>query len=291
MMGSRSFLLTKFGLSPLSATLAVLVTVGIAAAWYWRGRDRRRPLRLKQVGTVSRLFIYPIKSCKGVAVQQAEVTKLGLRDGDLRDRCWLVIKEDGHMVTARQEPRLVLVSITNQNGYLTLSAPEMKDYRIPVKLSTKNPVRDCRDCGEDAAQWITAYLKSEPYRLVCFEPNMVPRNSKDLMEPFRPTDKIAYSDCSPIMLLSEASLEELNSRLEKKVQIHNFRPSILVTGCGPFEEDTWNDIIIGSAQMKGAAGCPSYRLCEPSEKHIYKSSPLFGWYFGVDKTGTLKFHC
>uniref|UniRef100_A0A670ZAE9 Mitochondrial amidoxime reducing component 2 n=1 Tax=Pseudonaja textilis TaxID=8673 RepID=A0A670ZAE9_PSETE len=323
MTGSRSFSLMKFGLSPLSASasLAVLVTLGMAAAWYWRRRDRRRPLRLKQVGTVSGLFIYPIKSCRGVAVQQAEVTKLGLRDGDLRDRCWLVIKEDGHMVTARQEPRLVLVSITNQNGYLTLSAPEMKDCRIPVKLSTKNPIRDCRlfgfdvqgrDCGEDAAQWITAYLKSEPYRLVCFEPNMVPRNSKDLMEPFRPTDKIAYSDCSPIMLLSEASLEELNSRLEKKVQIRNFRPSILVTGCGPNEEDTWNDIVIGSAQMRGAVACPrcivttvdpdtgiidrkeplntlkSYRLCEPSEKHIYKSSPLFGWYFGVDKTGTLK---
>ncbi|XP_015687415.1 mitochondrial amidoxime reducing component 2-like [Protobothrops mucrosquamatus] len=114
------------------------------------------------------------------------------------------------------------------------------------------------------------------------------------------------------MLISEASLEELNSRLEKKVQIHNFRPSILVTGCGPHEEDTWNDIIIGSVQMRGAVACPrcilttvdpdtgiidrkeplntlkSYRLCEPSEKHIYKSSPLFGWYFGVDKTGTLK---
>ncbi|ETE66663.1 MOSC domain-containing protein 2, mitochondrial, partial [Ophiophagus hannah] len=346
----------------------------MAAAWYWRGRDRRRPLRLKQVGTVSRLFIYPIKSCKGVAVQQAEVTKLGLRDGDLRDRCWLVIKEDGHMVTARQEPRLVLVSITSQNGYLTLSAPEMKDCRIPVKLSTKNPVRNCRlfgfdvqgrDCGEDAAQWITAHLKSEPYRLVCFEPNMVPRNSKDLMEPFRPTDKIAYSDCSPIMLLSEASLEELNSRLEKKVQIRNFRPSILVTGCGPYEEDTWNDIIIGSAQMKGAAACPrrfglqtqgrdcgdeaaewittflntehyrlvhyetnmvtrkpcdflpaflpkdevayaegspllliseaslddlntSYRKCDPSEEHDYKSNPPFGWLYGVEETGILE---
>ncbi|XP_007434591.1 mitochondrial amidoxime reducing component 2 [Python bivittatus] len=239
----------------------------------------------------------------------------------MRIRSWLVIKEDGHMVTARQEPRLVLISVTSQNGYLTLSAPEMKDCNVPVRLPTKNPVRNCRlfgfdiqgrDCGEDAAQWITAYLKSESYRLVCFEPNMIPRNSKDVMEPFRPTDKIAYSDCSPVMLLSEASLEELNSRMEKKVQVHNFRPSILVTGCGPHEEDTWNDIIIGSVQMKGAAACPrcilttvdpdtgiidrkepldtlkSYRLCDPSEKHLYRSSPLFGWYFGVDKTGTLK---
>lgn len=48
------------------------------------------------------------------------------------------------MVTARQEPRLVLISVTSENGCLTLSAPEMKDLHIPVRLSQKNPVRNCR---------------------------------------------------------------------------------------------------------------------------------------------------
>lgn len=59
-----------------------------------------------------------------------------------------MIKEDGHMVTARQEPRLVLISVAGDNGCLTLSAPEMKDLQIPVKPSTKNPVWNCRwlDC-------------------------------------------------------------------------------------------------------------------------------------------------
>ncbi|KAH0622683.1 hypothetical protein JD844_025194 [Phrynosoma platyrhinos] len=304
----------------LVLALASIAALGVAAAWQW-GRRRRRSPQLKPVGTVSGLFVYPVKSCRGVAVEKAQVTELGLRSGDLRDRCWLVIKEDGHMVTARQEPRLVLISITNENGYLILSAPEMKDLRIPATLSNKNPVHNCRlfgsdiqgrDCGDEAAQWITAFLKSEPYRLVHFEPNMTPRNAKDLIELFQPNDKIAYPDCSPVMILSEASLEELNSRLEKKVQIRNFRPNILVTGCGPHEEDTWDEIVIGDVEMKGALACPrcilttvdpdtgimdrkepletlkSYRLCEPSKRHIYKSHPLFGWYFGIDKTGTVQ---
>ncbi|XP_033000627.1 mitochondrial amidoxime reducing component 2-like [Lacerta agilis] len=304
-----------------SGALAVLVMLGAAAAW--RRRRRLRPGRreLKPVGRVSGLFIYPVKSCRGVAVERAEVTELGLRSGDMGDRCWLVKTEDGHTVTARQEPRLVLISVTSENGCLTLRAPEMKDLRIPVQLSVKNPVQNCRlfgfdvqgrDCGEEAAQWITTFLKSEPYRLVQFEPNMVPRNSKDIMKPFRPTDKIAYPDCSPVMVLSEASLEELNTRLDKKVRIHNFRPNILVTGCSSHEEDTWDEIIIGDAEMKGAMGCPrcilttvdpdtgimdrkepletlkSYRLCDPSERHIYRTHPLFGWYFGIDKTGTIQ---
>uniref|UniRef100_A0A8D0E003 Mitochondrial amidoxime reducing component 2 n=1 Tax=Salvator merianae TaxID=96440 RepID=A0A8D0E003_SALMN len=303
-----------------SATLALLAGLTV---WHWRRRRRTRRdrLRLRQVGTVSELYIYPVKSCRGLAVQSAEMTEMGLRCGDLRDRFWLVVKGDGHMVTARQEPRLVLISVASENGCLVLSAPEMKDHRVPVKLPRTNQLRNCRvfgddiqgrDCGEEVAKWLTAFLKSEPYHLVHFETNMVPRYSKDKMERFRSTDKVAYPDCSPVLMISEASLEELNSRSEKKVQIHNFRPNILVTGCGPHEEDTWDEVLIGDVELKGTVGCPrcilttvdpdtavldrkhpletlkSYRLCDPTEQHIYKQAPLFGWYFGVDKTGMLQ---
>ena len=48
--------------------------------------------------------------------------------------------------------------------------------------------------------------------------------------------QVAYPDCSPIMLLSEASLVDLNTRLEKKLKMDQFRPSIVVTGCDAFEE-------------------------------------------------------
>ncbi|CAM2111231.1 unnamed protein product [Caretta caretta] len=239
----------------------------------------------------------------------------------MRDRFWLLINEDGHMVTARQEPRLVLISVNCENGYLTLNAPEMKELRVLVKLSRKNPVHNCRlfgldiqgrDCGDEAAQWFTTFLNTQSYRLVHFEPHMAPRKSRDVFTTFRSTDEIAYPDCSPAMILSEASLEDLNTRLEKKVKIQNFRPNIVVTGCSAYEEDSWNKIQIGNVQMKGTMACPrcilttvdpetgiidrkepletlkSYRLCDPSERHLYKSHPWFGWYYGIDKTGTLQ---
>lgn len=59
-------------------------------------------------------------------------------------RFWLVIKEDGHMVTARQEPRLVLVSVNCENGLLILNAPEMKELSIPITAPKNNPVKTCR---------------------------------------------------------------------------------------------------------------------------------------------------
>nr|XP_009667379.1 PREDICTED: mitochondrial amidoxime reducing component 2-like [Struthio camelus australis] len=169
-----------------------------------------------------------------------------------------------------------------------------------------------RDCGDEVAKWITTFLNTEPYRLVHFEPSMVPRKSKDVINLFRATDEVAYPDCSPLLILTEASVEDLNTRMEKKIKMENFRPNILVTGCGAYAEDSWEDILIGDVEMKGTVACArcilttvnpdtgvldrkepletlkSYRLCDPSERHIYKSSPLFGKYFAVDKTGTIQ---
>ncbi|XP_054568907.1 mitochondrial amidoxime-reducing component 1 isoform X2 [Eptesicus fuscus] len=210
----------------------------------WR-RVRRRGRRRRQVGTVAQLWIYPVKSCKGVAVSEAECTALGLRSGHLRDRFWLVINEAGNMVTARQEPRLVLVSLTCEGDALTLSAAYMQDLLLPIETPSTNPVLKCRvhdleiqgrDCGEAAAQWITSFLKTQPYRLVHFEPHMPPRKPHQIKDVFRPTDQIAYSDASPLLILSEASLADLNSRLEKKVKAMNFRPNILISGCGVYAE-------------------------------------------------------
>ncbi|XP_044285756.1 mitochondrial amidoxime reducing component 2-like isoform X1 [Varanus komodoensis] len=298
---------------------AALLALGAAAAWRWRRRHRGRR-QLVQVGTVADVVIYPVKSCRGVPVDRAEVTAMGLRSGDMRDRFWLVIKEDGRMVTARQEPRLVLVSVYSENGHLILKAPEMKELAIPVKVPRKNPVKNCRvfgldvqghDCGDEVAHWLTTFLKSEPYRLVHFETHMIPRKCKQIKEPFRPTDKVPYNDCAPVLLISEASLENLNTRMEKKISMWHFRPNITVSGCSAFEEDTWKKIIIGDVEMEGVMACDrcilttvdpdtgimdrkepletlkSYRLCDPAEQHIYKSAPLFGRFFGVDKTGTI----
>ncbi|XP_077014020.1 mitochondrial amidoxime reducing component 2 isoform X2 [Tamandua tetradactyla] len=244
--------LARLGLSAqprpgwLGVAALALAAVALGAV-AWRGaRPWRRRRRLQRVGTVAQLWIYPIKSCKGVPVGAAECTALGLRGGHLRDRFWLVIKEDGHMVTARQEPRLVLVSITEDNDHLVLRAPGMDELVLPSKLPSSNALQDCRlfgldikgrDCGNEAAQWFTTFLKTEAFRLVQFETNMKGRPSRKILPPFVQNYQVAYPDCSPIMILSEASLADLNTRLEKKVKMEHFRPNIVVTGCDAFEEE------------------------------------------------------
>ncbi|XP_053460207.1 mitochondrial amidoxime-reducing component 1 isoform X8 [Nycticebus coucang] len=330
-MGAGSSALARLGLPaprllarPGSGWLGVAV-LGMAAvvlgavAWL-RGRSRRRR-RLQQVGAVAQLWIYPVKSCKGVPVSSAECTAMGLRSGHLRDRFWLVINEEGNMVTARQEPRLVLISLTCDGDALTLSAAYTKDLLLPIQMPTTNTVRRCRvhgleiegrDCGEAAAQWITSFLKTQPYRLVHFEPHMRPRHPQQIKDLFPAKERIAYPDASPFLILSEASLADLNSRLEKKVKATNFRPNIIISGCGVYAEDSWDVLRIGDVELKRVMACSrcilttvdpdtgimsrkepletlkSYRKCDPSEQKLYGKSPLFGQYFVLENPGTIK---
>ncbi|XP_052593885.1 mitochondrial amidoxime-reducing component 1 [Peromyscus californicus insignis] len=314
MDASGSWILTRVP----ALGLAAVAALGIVAWCITRPRARQR---LRQVGTVSQLWIYPIKSCKGVSVCEAECTAMGLRCGHLRDRFWLVVNEDGNMVTARQEPRLVLISLTCDNDTLTLSAAYTKDLLLPITPPTTNPLLQCRvhglevqgrDCGEAAAQWITSFLKTRPVRLVHFEPHMSPRSSHQIRAQFRPKDQVAYSDASPFLVLSEASLEDLNSRMEKIVKATNFRPNIVISGCGVYAEDSWNELLIGDVELKRVMACTrcllttvdpdtgvmdgkepletlkSYRLCDPSEQSLYGKLPLFGQYFALENPGTIR---
>ncbi|XP_018891553.4 mitochondrial amidoxime-reducing component 1 isoform X2 [Gorilla gorilla gorilla] len=318
---ARFFLLAQSRPGWLGVAALGLTAVALGAVAWRRAWPTRRRRLLQQVGTVAQLWIYPVKSCKGVPMSEAECTAMGLRSGNLRDRFWLVINQEGNMVTARQEPRLVLISLTCDGDTLTLSAAYTKDLLLPIKTPATNAVHKCRvhgleiegrDCGEAAAQWITSFLKSQPCRLVHFEPHMRPRRPHQIADLFRPKDQIAYSDTSPFLILSEASLADLNSRLEKKVKATNFRPNIVISGCDVYAEDSWDELLIGDVELKRVMACSrcilttvdpdtgvmsrkepletlkSYRQCDPSERKLYGKSPLFGQYFVLENPGTIK---
>lgn len=280
-----------------------------------------KPEKVVRVGVVSQLLIHPLKSGKAVSVALAECQQIGLKYGELQDRHWLVITEDGHFVTGRQEPRLVLVSLTSEGGQTCLNGPDMEELKFPL-LQPDNPVIDCRvfstdiqgrDCGDEASSWLTRYLGAgKTYRLVHFEPHMTHRRSADNEPLFPRNEKIVYPDLGPIMLLSKASVKDLSSRLEKEVTVARFRPSIVVSDCEAFDEDSWEDIQIGNVRLHRVMACgrcisttvdpetgvitrkqpldtlKSYRMCDPSQKNIYKAAPLFGQMYIVSKTGVLQ---
>uniref|UniRef100_A0AAQ4PRE8 Mitochondrial amidoxime reducing component 1 n=1 Tax=Gasterosteus aculeatus aculeatus TaxID=481459 RepID=A0AAQ4PRE8_GASAC len=241
------------------AAAAALGLVGLGYKYLWK-----KPEEAVRVGVVSKLLIHPLKSGKAVSVALAECQPKGLKLGDLQDRHWLVVTEDGHMVTARQQPRLVLVSLTCEGGRVCLNGPDMEELRFPVKQAD-NRVTGCRvfgediqgrDCGDETSRWLTRYLGEEnTFRLVHFEPQMKGRKAEE-SKPFPPpTEEVAYADMGPVMLLSESSVKDLSSKLEHEVTVEQFRPSIVVSDCEAFDEDSWEEIQIGNVRLQRAMSC------------------------------------
>ncbi|KAL6196920.1 hypothetical protein ACLB2K_032533 [Fragaria x ananassa] len=216
---------------------------------------------------VSSIFIYPVKSCRGISVSQAPVTPTGFR----WDRQWLVVNYKGRAYTQRVEPKLALVEAQlpneafveiwepTESSYLVLKAPGMDVLK--VSLSTPKEIADgvsvwewsgaALDEGADASKWFSDYL-GKPCRLVCFN---AASETRPVEPEYAPGHQTMFSDMYPYMLLSQESLDALNELLKEPIPINRFRPNILVNGCEPFSEDLWTEIRIDKLTFQGVKLC------------------------------------
>lgn len=202
---------------------------------------------------LTQLNIYPIKSCKGISLQSAGLEERGLQ----YDRRWMIVDEQLRFVSQREMPRLALVSVALQSDHLAVAAPGMNGLHIPHIPAEKNVLtvtvwRDrvlALDLGEDAASWFSEYLGLSA-RLV-FMPDTADRSATRAGH----ESQVSFVDAYPLLLISEASLDHLNQRLEEPLPMNRFRPNLVVGGCEPYAEDTWGQIMIGSAKMHVVKPC------------------------------------
>ena len=205
--------------------------------------------------SVSGLFLHPVKSCAGVAVEQGLVGATGF---DL-DRRWMVVGEDGRFVTQREHSRLALVRVKVGGDRLRLEAPGLSVLEVPFEREPGPTVRvavwkdetAALDEGRAAAEWFSSHLGSSA-RLV----RLADDDARPLGTPSaQPGDRLYFADAYPFLLLSEASLDGLNRRLPLPLPMDRFRPNIVVTGCGPHAEDGWRHVRIGEVDFRFAKPC------------------------------------
>ncbi|ESQ39554.1 hypothetical protein EUTSA_v10001183mg [Eutrema salsugineum] len=221
----------------------------------------------EQALKISSLFIYPIKSCRGISVPQAVVTQTGFQ----WDRNWLVVNYKGRAYTQRNEPTLALVESElpeeafledwepTENSFLVLRAPGMSPLKIPLTkpssvaegVSMWEWSGSAFDEGEEAAQWFSDYLGKQS-RLVRFNKETETRPSPP---EFAPGYSTTFADLFPFLFASQASLDQLNTLLPEPVPINRFRPNFLVDNCDPFGEDLWEGIKINDLVFQGVRLC------------------------------------
>lgn len=208
--------------------------------------------------TVSDLFIYPIKSTKGTRLPYANIDELGLAF----DRRFVISDNAGQFITARTEPTLCLVSATLTEQDITLTAPNMPILVLSYKefndqyqqVSVWDDEIAGQLCSTKANLWFSEYLR-RPCRLLYF-------GEESTREKGLNTDnarKVAFADGYPLLLISQASLDDLNQRLlsnnKNTVSMAHFRPNIVVENCLPFAEDGWQYIRIGEIDFKVSKPC------------------------------------
>ena len=202
--------------------------------------------------TLSKLMIYPLKSCAGINLQSAHTSPFGLQ----YDRRWMLVDANGVMLTQRQHPRMCLIQPRLDNGQLSLSAPAMNDLQVArgtVSMSVSVWEDQCNalDCGDTAANWLSEFM-GLPTRLVYFPEDEIRQVDLNYAQP---GDITAFSDGFPYLLISQASLDALNSRLQAPVEMRRFRPNLVVEGCEAFAEDQWQTLLMGDVQFRRVKPC------------------------------------
>ncbi len=204
--------------------------------------------------TLSALYRYPVKSLRGEAYGALEVGRSGL----CGDRQWMVVDRAGRFVTQRQQPRMALVSTRlADDGTLHLAAPGMPDLTVASGGAACTEVVVWGDrleaalAGVEAHAWLSDFLALD-CRLVRF--------AEDVSRAVDPAyaaagDQVAFADGFPFLLISQASLDDLNARLERPVPMLRFRPNLVVEGCAPYAEDGWRRIRIGDVGFRVAKPC------------------------------------
>lgn len=206
---------------------------------------------------VSRIFVYPIKSCAGIRVARADLTARGFAF----DRRYMLVDSAGRFLTQRRHPRMSLIKTAFAESGFEITAPGRRALSLPSSLGDAGhevcTVRIWSDTVEatladaDTNIWFSefmgfacglVYLADHQHRAVTNEAAAF-------------DDEVGFADGAPVLLISDASLDELNRRLENPVGMERFRPNLVVTADQPHAEDGWQSVTIGEANLDVAWPC------------------------------------
>ena len=201
---------------------------------------------------ITDLFIYPVKSLKGIALNESMTALRGLK----YDREWMVTTSDYEFITQREIPLMSMIEVSIDSDALTLSSKNNTKFQIPLLSSNTNVIKssvwgdicDAYDEGDDVSLWLTGLLgqyKSKSLRLVRYSSQgirPVPAKYLNGVEA-----QSAFSDQFPYLITSWESLEKLNKGLIKNgsqvAEMDRFRPNIVVKGIDNLEKKTSQNLL------------------------------------------------
>lgn len=207
--------------------------------------------------TLTEIWIYPIKSLGGIRLTKAPVFEKGLA----YDRRWMLVDEEGVFLTQRVYPEMALLKLTMDNEQLTIvHSLNKKSHIISLHPRTRNEQKEVTiwddtvkafEVSTETSLWFSEIL-SMTCKLVFF-----PEENVRTVDPqYALNDEnVSLADGYPFLIIGEASLADLNSKMESPLPMNRFRPNFVFSGGQPFEEDHWKEFTIGSNRFLGVKPC------------------------------------
>ncbi len=211
-----------------------------------------------ELRAISEIWIYPIKSLGGISLQKAKLTERGLQ----WDRRWMLLDNKGQFMTQRQIAAMALLEVSLHPDHLEVNHSNKSILPLVIPLETppatevvKAPIWDditnALAVSAEADRWFSQAL-GQTCRLV-YMPEDEQRTTTGKTSGRQ--QKVSFADGYPILIIGQASLDDLNSRLAQPVPMNRFRPSLVFSGSTPFEEDSWHAFTIGKNQFWAEKPC------------------------------------
>ena len=255
------------------------------------------------------LYTYPVKSCRGKAVESAVISPTGI-EGDRQ----LMVLAQGKRVNQARLPKLATVA-TRRIDPTTIAfhGTAGASFIHSVTMEGAEPMIDyygnsvpAIDQGDALAAWISEAVGAD-LRVAALRATFrrsVPLDEFALVDGI---DQSRFVDVAPILVTNEASLADLNARLDTPIPMNRFRPNVVVSGLDAFAEDVLSDLRHDGLRLVRATYCErcavtctdqetGERSLEPlrtlrSYRHRengYAGGVLFGAYMGVEGSATIR---
>lgn len=222
--------------------------------------------------TLSALYIYPIKSAGRISLDSSQIGPRGLH----LDRRWMVIDESGRPLTQRECPAMRLIEVALTENGLAVSAPNRPPLAVPWQSSGIWKQADMWgqplggvSVSAEASAWFSAYV-GQSCDLIYMP---------DDEERWQPADRpyrsqLGFADGNPFHLVSEASVSDLNRSLGRPVDLHNFRPNLVIGGGNAYQEDFWRLIHIGDLTFEVVESCARCSVLNVTAQGTRSAEPL-----------------
>ena len=213
--------------------------------------------------TLTGLSIYPVKSCRGIDLDEAKIGPCGLEARAVGDREWTVVSPDGASMTQRECPALARIAPNLPGDGLILSHPGLPDFALrPARTGARIDVRlwgstfPAFDEGDAVAGWLAQALGLTD-RLARFDPSF--ERASDLLWTGGAAALNRFSDGFPMLLTSKNSLADFNSRWTRggraPLPMDRFRPNLVIEGIGAYEEDHLAALVAEGIELRPVKPC------------------------------------